>query len=74
MRKTTLGDLLDIYNGEYRVFANSNPTAFLFSNNTRCSRKASKCMGKLVHDFAMGDGLIEIYIICDHNNLDREVR
>lgn len=74
MRKTTLGDLLNIYNGEYRVFANSNPTAFLFSNFTRCSRKASMCMGKIVHDFAAGDGLIEIYIICDPNDLTKEVR
>lgn len=74
MRKITLEDLLNIHIGAFRVFANSNPTAFLFSNLTRGSRKASLCMGKIVHNITVDDGLLEIYIICDPNDLTKEVR
>lgn len=74
MRNIILRDLLNISNLEYLVFANSNPTVLLFSNRTRGSRKASMFMDKKVHDIAIGEGLLEIYIICDPQHPEKEVR
>lgn len=60
-----LRDLLNVYNGEYQVFANDTAQTLLFTNRNRCSKRFSRYLDYKVHDFAIDAFGISIYVTAE---------